>query len=223
MTDGETNTLALRGLVEPFFQLCCCVRFLFWREIGLGFTYYYVLRVSYSCGVVVVFLVLAGNRYWCYIHTKSTIQLCGCVSFFVVAGKLILYEFSCSIRIFFFFWFWWEIVLGVTYVLSVQYNCAVVSVFCCGGKVNFVQIPYSHDRFSKISRLFFVKKLIPYKTYVREDQLFLALYGSTTIQSILFLKNFENFVWFPKQYLLGFFILEKQLANILDRGFLVSP
>ena len=62
--------------------------------------------------------------------------------------------------------------------------------------------------------------MIPYKTYLQEDQLFLALYGSTIIQSRLFLKNIENFVWFPKQYLLGFFILEKQLANILDRGFL---
>ncbi len=62
--------------------------------------------------------------------------------------------------------------------------------------------------------------MIPYKTYVQEDQLFLALYGSTTIQSLLFLKNIKNIVWFPKQYLLGFFILEKQLANISDRGFL---
>ncbi len=49
---------------------------------------------------------------------------------------------------------------------------------------------------------------------------FLALYGSTTVQSRLFIKNIKNFVWFPKQYLLGFFILEKQLANIPDRGFL---
>ena len=39
----------------------------------------------------------------------------------------------------------------------------------------------------------------------------------------MFLKNIENFVWFPKQYLLGFFILEKQLTNILDRGFLFLP
>ncbi len=62
--------------------------------------------------------------------------------------------------------------------------------------------------------------MIPYKTYVQEHPLFLALYGSTTIQSQLFLKNIKNFVWFPKQYLLGFFILEKQLTNILDRGFL---
>jgi hypothetical protein len=92
--------------------------------------------------------------------------------------------------------------------------------FGCGGKVNFVQIPYSQDCFSKISRAFFVKKIFPYKTYVQEYQLFLALYGSTTIQSRLFLKNIENFVRFPKQYLLGFFLLEKQFANILDRGFL---
>ncbi len=62
--------------------------------------------------------------------------------------------------------------------------------------------------------------MIPYKTYAQEDQLILALYGSTIIQSLLFLKNIQNFVWFPKQYLLGFFILEKQLTNISDRGFL---
>ncbi len=62
--------------------------------------------------------------------------------------------------------------------------------------------------------------MIPYKTYAQEEQLFLALYGSTILQSRLVLKNIENFVWFPKQYLLGFFIFEKQLANILDRGFL---
>ncbi len=98
------------------------------------------------------------------------------------------------------------------------YNTVVglCQFFCCGGKVNFVWIPYIHDSFSKISRTFFVNKMIPCKTYVREDQLFLALYGSTTIQSRLFLKNIEYFVWFPKQCLLGFFILEKQLANISD-------
>jgi hypothetical protein len=102
------------------------------------------------------------------------------------------------------------------------YNTVVgfCQFFCCGGKVNFVWIPYSHDPFSKILRTLFVKKLIPYKTYIREDHLLLALYWSTSIQSRLFLKNIECFVWFPKQYLLGFFTLEKQLANILDRGFL---
>ncbi len=29
----------------------------------------YVLRVQYSCGVVLVFLVLAGNSFWCYVRT----------------------------------------------------------------------------------------------------------------------------------------------------------
>ncbi len=31
--------------------------------------YTYVLRVQYSCGVVLVFLVLAGNSSWCYVRT----------------------------------------------------------------------------------------------------------------------------------------------------------
>ncbi len=39
-----------------------------------------------------------------------------------------------------FFWFWWEIGVGVTYVISVQYSCVVLSVFCCGRKANLVQI-----------------------------------------------------------------------------------
>jgi hypothetical protein len=47
-----------------------------------------VLRVQYSCGVVLVFCNLAENSYW-YRRTLCTIQLRGCVSFFVVAGKLI--------------------------------------------------------------------------------------------------------------------------------------
>ncbi len=73
MTDRETNTLASRGLKkpahasrgleEPFFQLCCCVSFWFWWEIGFRCTYHYVLGVPYSCGVVLVFLVLAGNSF----------------------------------------------------------------------------------------------------------------------------------------------------------------
>jgi hypothetical protein len=33
------------------------------------------------------------------------------------------------------FWFWWEIVFGVTYVLSVQYTCVVVSVFLLGREI----------------------------------------------------------------------------------------
>jgi hypothetical protein len=32
------------------------------------------------------------------------------------------------------FWLQWEIVFGVLHILSVQYRCAVVSVFGCSGK-----------------------------------------------------------------------------------------
>ncbi len=39
------------------------------------FTYYYVLGVPYSCGVVLVILVLAGNSIWCYVRTQCTIQI----------------------------------------------------------------------------------------------------------------------------------------------------
>ncbi len=59
LTDGQnyggTNTLTSRGLEELFFQLCCCVSFWFWRETVFGVTYSYVLRVQYSCGVVLGF------------------------------------------------------------------------------------------------------------------------------------------------------------------------
>ncbi len=37
----ETQIHLLRvGWRNLFFQLCCCVSYLFWREIGFGFTYY---------------------------------------------------------------------------------------------------------------------------------------------------------------------------------------
>ncbi len=42
----QSNTLASRGLEELFFQLCCCVSFWFWREIGFGFTYLLTLLNS---------------------------------------------------------------------------------------------------------------------------------------------------------------------------------
>ncbi len=54
--------------------------------------YTYVLRVQYSYGVVLVFLVLVGNSFWCYVRTQCTIQLFNCVSFLVVAGNCSLNE-----------------------------------------------------------------------------------------------------------------------------------
>jgi hypothetical protein len=74
--DRGTNTLALGGLEEPFFQLCCCVMSVFgsvWKcgnlldiifqwivfessgKIVFGVTC--VLSVQYSCAGVSVFLL----------------------------------------------------------------------------------------------------------------------------------------------------------------------
>ncbi len=119
------------------------------------------------------FLVLAENRFWLYILlcTWSTIQLWCCVSFFGSGRK-------------------WFLVLRTYLVCNTVVR--LCQFFCCGGKVSFVRIPYSPYRFSKISSTFFVNKMIPYITYVQEDQLFLALYGSTTIQSLLFLKKYQE-------------------------------
>ncbi len=77
-------------------------------------------RLKYTCCVgwknffPVVLLcqvfVLAQNRCWFYI--------------------LLMYlEYHTVVVWCQFFWFWWEMVFGVAYVLSVQYSCAVVSVF----------------------------------------------------------------------------------------------
>ncbi len=88
ITDGGTNTLAARGLEELFFQLCCCVSFWFWQEIGFGFTYLCTQStIQLWCCFCVSFLVLAGNSFWCHVGTWCKIQLCGCVSFLVVVGN----------------------------------------------------------------------------------------------------------------------------------------
>ncbi len=47
--------------------LLCRVSFLFWQEICFG-VHTHVLKVQYSCGVVLVFLVAVGNSFWCYVH-----------------------------------------------------------------------------------------------------------------------------------------------------------
>jgi hypothetical protein len=63
------KTLALHGLEELFLQLCCCASF--FVLAGNRFWFYilpYVLRVPYSCGVVLVFFNLAGNSFW-YLRT----------------------------------------------------------------------------------------------------------------------------------------------------------
>ena len=83
------------------------------------------------------------------------------VSGFGSSGKkvLVVYttmqlEFHTVVVLCYFFWFWREIVFGVTYALSVQYSCAGVSFFCCGRKVNFVQIFLLNRNFLLVHRKF---------------------------------------------------------------------
>ncbi len=86
----EMNTLTARGLEELIFQLCCLVSFWFWLEIGFGL-HTYVLRVPYSCSVVSVFLILAGNSFW-YVRSPYS---CGVVLvFLILAGN----SFWCYVR-----------------------------------------------------------------------------------------------------------------------------
>jgi hypothetical protein len=47
----------------------------------------------------------------------------------------LVYKYSCGVVLG--FWFWWEIIFGVTYVLSVQYSCVVVSVFWLWREIDF--------------------------------------------------------------------------------------
>ncbi len=54
---------------------------------GNRFWCYILMYLEYIIVVVLclVFLVLAGNSFLCYVSTFCTIQLCGCVSFSVMA------------------------------------------------------------------------------------------------------------------------------------------
>jgi hypothetical protein len=62
ITTGKKSSSRLSG------GLCCCVSFMFWREIGFVFWFWreivfgvtYVHSVQYSCGVVSVFLLWRG-------------------------------------------------------------------------------------------------------------------------------------------------------------------
>jgi hypothetical protein len=95
MTDRETNTLAVCGLEELFFQLCCCVSFL--DVVGNSFRCYLpTIPVVPLC----LFLVAAGNSvglhrsvFWLwqeivlgvtYLSTILVVPLC---QFFGCGGK----------------------------------------------------------------------------------------------------------------------------------------
>ncbi len=84
-----------------------------------------------------VFLVLVGNSFWCFVHLVLIVQYsCAVVSVFGCGGKSVLVlltiyvlrvQYNCGGVLV--FWSWRKIVIDFTYVFSVQYSCAVVSVF----------------------------------------------------------------------------------------------
>ncbi len=150
ITDGGMNTLAARGLEEPFFQFCCCVSFFwFWWEIGFGVTD--VLRVQYSCGVVLFFLFLR-EIVFCFAYVLHVRYSCAVVSVF---------------------WLWRERVFGWSkknsYWISLFYRNSLITKVYFSWDPNFLILlisflycmdlqPYSHDCFSKISRAFFASR-----------------------------------------------------------------
>jgi hypothetical protein len=85
MTDRGTNTLASRGLEKPFFPvvLLCCVSFWFWREMR-ELALHYFPADCFGIEREIVFGVT---------YVLSVQYSCAGVSFFVVAGKLILLEY----------------------------------------------------------------------------------------------------------------------------------
>jgi hypothetical protein len=90
-----------------------------------------------------VFLVLAGNSFWCFVHMVLIVQCsCAVMSVFGSGGKSVLVlntyvlrvQYNCGVVLV--LWSWQEIVIDFTYVFSVWYNTVVglCQFFGCGGK-----------------------------------------------------------------------------------------
>ncbi len=90
-----------------------------------------------------VFLVLAGNSFWCFVHMVMVLIVqysCAGVSVFGSGRKSVLVlhtyvlrvQYNCGVVLV--FWSCRAIVIDFTYVFSVQYSCGVVPFFGCGGK-----------------------------------------------------------------------------------------
>ncbi len=160
MTDGEANTLAARGLEELLFQLCCCVSFWFWREIGFGLTYYLCIQITIQLWCCVSFLVLVGNTFWCYVLSV---------------------QYSCAVVSV--FWFWQEIILKMrtSFYKKILLGYFIVIRYLLGFFILEKQL-VSQD-------MFLIRSELSITVY-----LFLALYRSTSLQSLSCLKNIETFL-----------------------------
>jgi hypothetical protein len=79
-----------------------------------------------------VFLLLAENSFWCFVHMVLIVQYsCAVVSVFASGRKSVLVLNTYVVRVqhnygvMLVFWSWREIVIDFTYVFSVQYSCGV--------------------------------------------------------------------------------------------------
>ena len=98
MTDGETNTLSVRGLEELFSSCAVVSVFGFWQEIGFGVSY---LRIQSTIQLwcCVSFLVLAGNSFWYYIQADRAYGTEISPRSFVISFVILLYAISYNICI----------------------------------------------------------------------------------------------------------------------------
>ena len=95
LTDGQTDRQtekrihSLRVGWRNFFQSCCCVSFQFWREIGFGLHTHVVTQSTIQLWCCVRFLVVAGNSFWCCVHTQCTMYNCAVVSVFWLQREIV--------------------------------------------------------------------------------------------------------------------------------------
>ncbi len=143
-------------------------------------------------------------------------------------------QYSCGVVLG--FWFWREIVFGVTYILCVQYSCVVVSVFWLWREIVLKRrTPFDFPW--AVSTICFLGLLYLADVYISSDLTlfysvsFYFVYFSCTAQIHKLMFKSEYYLrknmwhrvkmetpaitlWFPvEQCLLGFFILEKELAS----------
>ncbi len=114
------------GWRNLFFQLCCCVSFLFWQEIDFGFTYSLQTQSTIQLWCCASFFGSGGKQFLVctYLVYNTVVQLC---QFFCCGGEANLVRiFLLNPRIFF---------LNVLLCVDLQ--------------------PYSHNCFSKIPRILF--------------------------------------------------------------------
>ncbi len=130
------------------------------------------------------------------------------------------------------FWFWRDIVFGDMYILSVQYSCAVVSVFWLWREIVLKMRTRFYKKTYWVTLSWSDSRCV---YFVRPNTLLLCIFlfcifllfradSQVEVQIRILLKdkyrklcqnaNTSNHtLWFPEQCLLGFFILEKQLAS----------